>query len=62
MSVLMIPRKQNRAADVVKGIAGLAGTIALVVGVPAALLTWVGSPHPTSRARCATPTSPTSSW
>jgi LysM repeat protein len=46
MSVLMTPRKQNRAADLGKGLAGLVGTLALVVGVPAALLTWVGSPLP----------------
>ena len=46
MSVLMIPRKQNRAADVGKGLAGLVGTFALVVGVPVALLSWVGSPLP----------------
>lgn len=46
MSVLMIPRNQNRAADVAKGLAGLVGTLALVVGVPASLITWVGSPLP----------------
>ncbi len=46
MSVLMNPRKQNRATDIGKGLAGLAGATALVVGVPAALLRWVGSPLP----------------
>ncbi|MDD9372303.1 MAG: hypothetical protein PV358_19430, partial [Acidimicrobiales bacterium] len=42
----MIPRRHSSTADVVKGLLGLVGTIALVVGVPAVLLAWVGSPLP----------------
>src|ERR671917_101952 len=48
MSVQMIPRNQNRAADAGKGLIGLVGVVALVVGVPAALVAWVGSPLPSA--------------
>ena len=46
MSVQMNLRRQNRAADGARGILALAGVVALVAGVPAALLAWVGSPLP----------------
>jgi hypothetical protein len=46
MSVQMNLRRQNRAVDLGRGLLGLAGVVVLVVGVPAALLAWVGSPLP----------------
>jgi LysM repeat protein len=46
MSVQMNLRRQNRAADLGHGLLALAGVLVLVVGVPAALLAWVGSPLP----------------
>jgi nucleoid-associated protein YgaU len=36
----------TRAADIVRGVLSLAGVAVLVIGVPAALLAWVGSPLP----------------
>ncbi len=46
MSVQMNLRRPNRAADVGRGLLALVGLAALVVGVPALLLAWVGSPLP----------------
>ena len=46
MTVQTIQRTNHRAADVGRGFLALAGTLALVVGVPVALVTWVGSPLP----------------
>jgi hypothetical protein len=46
MSVQMNLRRPNRASDVGRGLSALAGVVALVVGVPVALLAWVGSPLP----------------
>lgn len=46
MSVLMSHTRPNRAADVGRGLAALVGVAVLVVGVPVALLAWVGSPLP----------------
>jgi hypothetical protein len=46
MSVQMNLRRQNRAVDLGRGLLALAGVVVLVVGVPAALLAWVGSPLP----------------
>jgi LysM repeat protein len=46
MSVQMNLRRQNRAVDLGRGVLALAGVVVLVVGVPAALLAWVGSPLP----------------
>ena len=38
--------QSTRAADVLRGVLSLVGVLVLVVGVPVALLTWVGSPLP----------------
>ena len=46
MSVQMKLRNPHRASDVGRGFLALVGVIALVVGVPMALMTWVGSPLP----------------
>jgi hypothetical protein len=46
MSVQMKLRNPHRASDVARGFLALVGVIALVVGVPIALVTWVGSPLP----------------
>jgi LysM repeat protein len=46
MSVRMNLGEQNRALDLAQGVLSLVGAAALVVGVPAALLAWVGSPLP----------------
>ncbi len=46
MSVLMSHSRPNRAADVGRGVAALVGAVVLVVGVPVALVAWVGSPLP----------------
>jgi LysM domain len=46
MSVQMTLSTQSRAADVGRGLLSLVGAAALVVGVPVALLAWVGSPLP----------------
>ena len=44
MSARTLPH--NRAADVGRGLLSLAGVAVLVVGVPVALIAWVGSPLP----------------
>ena len=44
MSARTLPH--NRAADIGRGLLSLAGVAALVVGVPLALIAWVGSPLP----------------
>jgi hypothetical protein len=46
MNVRTLQRTSPRIADVGKGLAALVGVAALVVGVPFALLAWVGSPLP----------------
>jgi hypothetical protein len=46
MNVHTLQTTRPRIADVGKGLAALAGVAALVVGVPVALLAWVGSPLP----------------
>ena len=46
MSVQMNLRKPHRTADVGRGLLALVGVAALVAGVPALLLDWVGSPLP----------------
>lgn len=46
MTAQTIQRTSHRAADVGRGFLALVGTLALVVGVPVALVTWVGSPLP----------------
>jgi LysM repeat protein len=46
MNVHTLQTTRPRIADVGKGLAALAGMAALVVGVPVALLAWVGSPLP----------------
>ncbi len=46
MSVQMNLRKPHRAADAGRGLLALCGVVALVVGVPVALVAWVGSPLP----------------
>src|SRR5688500_20238801 len=38
--------QSTRATDVLRGLMSLLGVLALVVGVPVALLAWVGSPLP----------------
>ncbi len=47
MSVQMNLKKPHRAADVGRGLVALLGVVALVAGVPVALVAWVGSPLPT---------------
>ena len=46
MSVQTNLSTPHRAADLGRGAVALVGVVALVVGVPVALLTWVGSPLP----------------
>ena len=46
MSVQMNLSTHHRAADLGRGLIALAGVVVLIVGVPVALLTWVGSPLP----------------
>jgi hypothetical protein len=46
MSVQITLSTKSRAADVGRGLLSLVGAAALVVGVPVALLAWVGSPLP----------------
>jgi LysM domain len=46
MTAQTIQRTSHRAADVGRGFVALVGTLVLVVGVPVALVTWVGSPLP----------------
>ena len=46
MSAQTIHTTHSRAGDVGRGLLSLVGVVALVVGVPAALITWVGSPLP----------------
>jgi hypothetical protein len=46
MTAQTIQRTNHRAADVGRGFLALVGTLALVVGVPVALVAWVGSPLP----------------
>jgi LysM repeat protein len=46
MSVQTQPSTARRAADTGRGLGALLGVIALVAGVPVALIAWVGSPLP----------------
>lgn len=46
MSAQTVHTTHSRAGDVGRGVVSLVGVVALVVGVPAALLAWVGSPLP----------------
>jgi hypothetical protein len=46
MTVHTIKRTSNRASDVGRGFLALLGTLVLVIGVPVALVLWVGSPLP----------------
>jgi hypothetical protein len=46
MTVHTIQRTTHRGADVGRGFLALVGTLVLVVGVPVALVVWVGSPLP----------------
>jgi nucleoid-associated protein YgaU/DNA-binding SARP family transcriptional activator len=46
MSVQTNHRTPHRAADLGRGLVSLASVVALVVGVPVALVAWVGSPLP----------------